>query len=51
MPDPAKFLSEMKESSGSELSGQWVKVEEFYLKRKISLIFFLMLACLVASLS
>ena len=33
MPDPAKFLSEMKESSGSELSGQWVKVEEFYNKK------------------
>jgi len=33
MPDPAKFLSEMKESSSSDLSGQWVKVEEFYNKK------------------
>ena len=33
MPDPAKFLNEMKESSGSDLSAQWVKVEEFYNKK------------------
>lgn len=33
MPDPQKFLSEMKESSSSDLSGQWVKVEEFYNKK------------------
>jgi len=33
MPDPGKFLSEMKESSGSDLSAQWVKVEEFYNKK------------------
>jgi len=33
MPDPAKFLSEMKESSGPDLSSQWVKVEELYNKK------------------
>ena len=33
MPDPAKFLSEMKESSSSELASQWVKVEEVYNKK------------------
>ena len=33
MPDPGKFLSEMKESSGSDLSAQWMKVEEFYNKK------------------
>ena len=33
MPDPAKFLNEMKESSGSDLSAQWVKVEECYNKK------------------
>jgi len=33
MPDPAKFLTEMKESSGPEMSGQWVKVEELYNKK------------------
>jgi len=33
MPDPAKFLTEMKESSGPEMSSQWVKVEELYNKK------------------
>ena len=33
MPDPAKFLSEMKESSSPDMSSQWVKVEEFYNKK------------------
>jgi len=33
MPDPGKFLSEMKESSGSDLSAQWMKAEEFYNKK------------------
>jgi len=33
MPDPAKFLSEMKETSGPDLSSQWVKVEELYNKK------------------
>ena len=33
MPDPGKFLSEMKESSDSDLSAQWMKVEEFYNKK------------------
>ena len=33
MPDPAKFLTEMKERSGPEMSSQWVKVEELYNKK------------------
>ena len=33
MPDPAKFLSEMKESSSPDMSSQWVKVEELYNKK------------------